>query len=79
MSCTRCEDSRADEVAAVDILTSDFVKNPAVREQTREFIKDYGVVTVTPTDRGMSVIDQYHAYYVSMIPASSSTCITLVL
>jgi transcriptional accessory protein Tex/SPT6 len=78
VSCICDEGSRANEAAAVDILTSDFVKNPAVREQTREFIKDYGVVTVTPTDRGMSVIDHYHAYYVSILPASPSTCIELV-
>jgi transcription elongation factor SPT6 len=51
--------------AASHILTLDFSKDPSIRQQAREFIEACGVVSVTPTERGMTVIDQYHLYYVS--------------
>ncbi|WWD16106.1 transcription elongation factor SPT6 [Kwoniella shandongensis] len=49
--------------AASQILTTEFSKDPAIRQQTRDFMDACGVVSVTPTDRGMSVIDEYHLYY----------------
>ncbi|WVR05399.1 transcription elongation factor SPT6 [Kwoniella sp. DSM 27419] len=49
--------------AASHILTTEFAKDPAIRQQTRDFMEACGVVSVTPTERGMTVIDQYHLYY----------------
>ena len=50
---------------AKDIVLNDFIKDPAIRQNAREWMQDNGRVTVTPTDRGMTAIDHYHAYYVS--------------
>jgi transcription elongation factor SPT6 len=58
--------------AASHILTLDFSKDPSIRQQAREFIEACGVVSVTPTERGMTVIDQYHLYYVSQSPSIPS-------
>ncbi|OCF71672.1 transcription elongation factor SPT6 [Kwoniella mangroviensis CBS 8886] len=49
--------------AASQILTTEFSKDPAIRQQTRDFMEACGVVSVTPTDRGMNIIDEYHLYY----------------
>ncbi|WWC60952.1 transcription elongation factor SPT6 [Kwoniella dejecticola CBS 10117] len=49
--------------AAGHILTTEFSKDPAIRQQTRDFMEACGVISVTPTDRGMTVIDEYHLYY----------------
>lgn len=54
--------------AASSIITTEFSKDPSIRQQARDFIEACGVVTVTPTERGMGVIDQYHLYYVSQLP-----------
>lgn len=51
--------------AASGILATELAKDPAIRQQAREFMEICATVTVTPTDRGMSIIDQYHLYYVS--------------
>lgn len=48
--------------AAQRILVNDFARDPTIRQQARDFVEACGVVTVTPTDRGMIVIDEYHAY-----------------
>ncbi|KAL7424162.1 Transcription elongation factor spt6 [Cryptotrichosporon argae] len=49
--------------AASHILTTEFAKDPTIRQQARDFVEACGVVTVTPTERGMTVIDAYHAYF----------------
>jgi transcriptional accessory protein Tex/SPT6 len=56
--------------AASSIITTEFSKDPSIRQQARDFIEACGVVTVTPTERGMGVIDQYHLYYVSQLMSS---------
>lgn len=50
--------------AASQILTTEFFKDPTIRQQARDFIKACAVITVNPTDKGMSLIDEYHLYYV---------------
>ncbi|WVF72010.1 transcription elongation factor SPT6 [Kwoniella sp. CBS 6097] len=57
--------STADQAlrAASHILTTEFAKDPAIRQQTRDFMAACGMVSVTPTERGMNVIDEYHLYY----------------
>ena len=61
--------STADQAlrAASHILTTEFAKDPAIRQQTRDFMAACGVASVTPTERGMNVIDEYHLYYVSVV------------
>ncbi|WRT67313.1 transcription elongation factor SPT6 [Kwoniella shivajii] len=49
--------------AASLIITTELSKDPAIRQQTREFMDACGVISVTPTDRGMTIIDEYHLYY----------------
>lgn len=51
--------------AASQILATEFFKDPSIRQQARDFIEACAVVTVTPTDKGMLLIDEYHLYYVS--------------
>nr|ODN87881.1 transcription elongation factor SPT6 [Cryptococcus depauperatus CBS 7841] len=48
--------------AANIILIQNFFKDPAIRQQARDFIEACGQITVNPTDRGMVVIDKYHLY-----------------
>lgn len=49
--------------AAKRILVNEFSRDPSIRQQSREFVEACALVSTTPTDRGMTVIDQYHAYY----------------
>ncbi|EAL22689.1 hypothetical protein CNBB1380 [Cryptococcus deneoformans B-3501A] len=49
--------------AASFVLVQELSKDPAIRQQARDFMDTCGLVTVNATDRGMSVIDQYHLYY----------------
>ncbi|ORY28271.1 SH2 domain-domain-containing protein [Naematelia encephala] len=49
--------------AASAILLTEFSKDPIIRQATRDFMQQAALVTVTPTERGMSVIDQFHLYY----------------
>ncbi|KAK4686395.1 transcription elongation factor SPT6, partial [Tremellales sp. Uapishka_1] len=49
--------------AASQILLTDFAKDPTIREQARQFVEACGVVSVTPTEKGMAIIDEYHIYY----------------
>ena len=51
--------------AANQILISDMAKDPSMRQQSREFLETLGRVTVNPTERGQTIIDEYHIYYVS--------------
>lgn len=51
-------------VAAGQILATEFFKDPTIRQQARDFMEAVAIVSVTPTDKGMLAIDQYHLYYV---------------
>lgn len=55
--------------AASQILTTEFFKDPSIRQQTREFMEACALVTVHPTDKGQTIVDEYHLYYVSLGPA----------
>lgn len=62
--------------AASRILTIDFAKDPSLRQQARDWMSEFGQVSVTPTERGMTVIDKYHFYYVSpLTPLGNSALI----
>ncbi|WVQ78460.1 transcription elongation factor SPT6 [Cryptococcus sp. DSM 104549] len=49
--------------AAKHILATEFSKDPAIRQQARDFVEACGEISVKPTDKGMVVIDRYHLYY----------------
>jgi transcription elongation factor SPT6 len=49
------------------ILSTELGKDPLLRKEIRELFKTQGRISVLPTDKGMSKIDQYHPYYVSRI------------
>jgi len=59
--------STADEVidAAKSILVVEFSKDPTIRQEGRKWVESAATISVTPTERGMTVIDKYHLYWVS--------------
>lgn len=46
------------------ILSTELGKDPLLRHAMRELFKKEAVVSVLPTDRGVSKIDEYHHYFV---------------
>lgn len=42
-------------------------RDPMIKRETRRYFKEYGVVSVSPTEKGISKIDQMNPYYVSGI------------
>lgn len=56
------------DIAASNILITEFSKDPSIRQQARDFMEACGTISVTPTDRGMTIIDQFHLYYVRCSP-----------
>lgn len=50
--------------AAQSILVQDFVKNPTLRRNIRQLFRDKGLVTVLPTEKGLTKIDAFHPYFV---------------
>ena len=51
--------------AAKVILVNEIAKDPTLRKGMRQTFRDFGVVTVRPTDRGAQTIDELHPYNVS--------------
>lgn len=51
--------------AASKILATEFSKDPSIRQQARDFMDACAVVSVYPTDKGQTIIDEYHLYSVS--------------
>ncbi|ORX33718.1 transcription elongation factor SPT6, partial [Kockovaella imperatae] len=48
---------------ATQILVAEMAKDPSIRQQARDFVEACGTVTVTPTERGQTIIDEYHIYH----------------
>jgi transcription elongation factor SPT6 len=46
------------------IAVHEISRDPMLKKETRRFFKDYGVVSVTPTEKGISKIDEMHPFYV---------------
>ena len=58
---------KSDHIAAASqIIVSEMAKDPSIRQQARDFVEACGVVSVTPTERGQTIIDEYHIYHVSI-------------
>ncbi|KAF9013878.1 SH2 domain-containing protein [Cyathus striatus] len=45
------------------ILSTELGKDPLLRNKTRERFKEEAQITVEPTERGMSKIDEFHPYF----------------
>ena len=47
------------------ILIQEIAKEPTIRKVVRSMFKNFGNVSVKPTDKGSQKIDELHPYYVS--------------
>lgn len=47
------------------ICVTEISRDPQIKKSVRKFFKDYGTVSVKPTDKGMSKIDDQNPFYVS--------------
>ena len=48
------------------ILSTQLGADPLLRRHVRDLYKNFAQVSVSPTERGKSKIDEYHTYYVSI-------------
>lgn len=46
------------------IIATELGKNPLLRQEVRSLFKTYAHVSVVPTERGISKIDEHHIYFV---------------
>ncbi|KIY43359.1 hypothetical protein FISHEDRAFT_53087 [Fistulina hepatica ATCC 64428] len=46
------------------IMSTELGKDPILREEIRKLFKDNSLVSVRPTERGITKIDEHHPYYV---------------
>lgn len=74
------------------ILSTELGKDPLLRSHTRKLFKDEARITVEPTERGITKIDDHHPYFVSgstrlaekaahgyiLYPRTSSICTTRI-
>jgi transcription elongation factor SPT6 len=49
------------------ILSTELGKDPLLRHAVRDLFKKEAVISVLPTDRGISKIDEHHEYFVSSL------------
>jgi len=49
------------------ILSTELGKDPLLRSQMRKLFKEEARITVLPTERGITKIDENHPYFVSQI------------
>lgn len=47
------------------IIATELGKDPLLRDHMRQLFKKHATVSVNPTDRGITKIDEQHVYYVS--------------
>ena len=47
------------------ILSTELGKDPLLRSQMRKLFKEEALLTVEPTERGITKIDENHPYFVS--------------
>ncbi|KAK4704537.1 transcription elongation factor SPT6, partial [Phenoliferia sp. Uapishka_3] len=45
------------------ILVHEISKDPMLKKEARRFFKDYGVVSVVPTEKGLDKIDEMHPFF----------------
>lgn len=48
---------------ALLILTTELAKEPTLRKEIRHAFRDFGIISVRPTDLGATKIDEMHPYY----------------
>lgn len=47
------------------ILVTEISKDPQIKKEIRKYFKDNARVSVKPTDKGVTKIDEQNPYYVS--------------
>lgn len=55
------------------IAIHEISRDPQLKGEARRFFKDYAVVSVTPTEKGQSKIDEMHAFYVRCFRCAPTT------
>jgi len=71
------------------ILSTDLGKDPLLRQEIRQIFKAQARISVLPTEKGITKIDEHHPYYVSfriiwsestqlvhILSSTSNTCTT---
>lgn len=53
---------------AKTILINEIAKEPTIRRVVRTMFRNFGGVSVKPTDKGAQKIDDLHPYYVRSVP-----------
>jgi transcription elongation factor SPT6 len=56
------------------ILSTELGKDPLLRQAMRELFKEEALISVLPTEKGITKIDEHHLYYVCLV--SSTMCHT---
>lgn len=56
------------------ILATEIGRDPQIRHFVRENFKRLAVVSVNPTERGVTKIDEYHPYFVRISPILACDC-----
>jgi transcription elongation factor SPT6 len=54
------------------ILSTELGKDPLLRHAVRDLFKREAIISVLPTDRGISKIDEHHEYFVSLLSINFS-------
>lgn len=49
------------------ILCTELGKDPLLRQEMRQLFKAEAQISVVPTDRGITKIDEHHPYFVCII------------
>lgn len=58
--------------AVKGLLVQDCAKNPHLRKITRDYFRQQGLVSVSPTEGGITKIDDFHPYNVSSSPSATA-------
>jgi transcription elongation factor SPT6 len=56
------------------IVATELGRDPLLRKEIRSWFKTAGLVSVLPTERGISKIDDHHRYYVGHFGQSFLIC-----
>lgn len=57
------------------IIATELGKDPLLRQVVRQKFKGFARVSVQPTDRGLSKIDEHHPYFVRLFSSMCHRCL----
>jgi transcription elongation factor SPT6 len=76
---TEFPDANIAMAAAKTIAVTEIAKEPLLRKEIRRLFKQAAVVSVKPTEKGITKIDEMHPYYVRLESLISSRFILTLL